>query len=88
MNFKERKKQPKVAKGDLGQKRHVFSGIRVDGGTCGDNYCPGHAKYYVKCSCGFAVQVSAGYGAEDEIAADHRRAVTEHHLGLTFAENN
>jgi len=87
MEFKEKKKHPKTSDGDLLNKTHVFSGIRVDDGECDDWHCTGHASFFVTCSCGYADDISGVSDTEDAILR-HRLAVIEFQLGLSFKEND
>ncbi len=88
MNFKEQKKHPKETKGDLGQKKHILSGIQCYDGACGDHCHLGHTSFFVKCSCGFRERAGDSMSGIDPLVKKHRRAVTEHHLGLSFAEDD
>jgi len=88
MNWVDRKRHPKECEGDLGKKRHVLGGVRVDDGECDDHMCDGHSSFFVLCSCGYCVRVSGSVGYEDYGYAEHRMKVIEHHLGLEFREND
>jgi hypothetical protein len=88
MEWKDRKRHPKESEGNLGLKKHVLGGVRVDDGECDDHMCDGHSSFFVVCSCGWASPDVGGRSTEEEVINGHRMAVIEHHLGLTILEND